>query len=188
MTATASEPQGSGQIGILSPELPVGKRKCCETRKPTSMLSARLFTISSGLMSLALLGCVVGGKQIVPKSVPSAPQTTAVLIAVDRDEVPPSAMQEINGILAVSGGCFIVERDVTKEPFLLVWMRPTEVLERAGRIGVRQFSTDRFIGDHVRLTGTGSGPPSPRFANDHAIPAACRSLASFTVNGILEDK
>lgn len=150
----------------------------------------RLFVILLPLFSLAMGGCAYGGpgENAVVKSTRLPPIITPALIIVKRNEVPPSAMQELGGTMAESGGCFVLERDGTKEPFLLIWVRPATLLERAGRIGVRQFSTDRFIGDHVRLTGTGSGPPSPRFADDHAIPAACRSLASFIVNGILEEK
>lgn len=121
------------------------------------------------------------GATVVTKSV------SPTIISVDKSEVAPSAMQELTGTLSVRGGCLVLLSGKPAKPFVLIWIRPARVVTENERIGIEQRSNRSFVGEFVRLTGTGGAAVSPAFATAKAVPASCRGLPSFIVNGILKE-
>lgn len=107
------------------------------------------------------------------------------VISVHRSEVAPSAMQEISGTLSVRGTCLVLLSGKPTKPVLPIWIRPARFIRAEERIGVEQRSDRVFVGEHVRLSGTGGGAVSAAFAAAKLVPASCRGLPTFIVNGIL---
>lgn len=108
------------------------------------------------------------------------------IIAVETSEVAPSAMQELSGRLSLHRGCLVVLSGQPVQPFVPIWIKPARVFTVKGRVGIEQQSNRVFVGDQVRLTGTGGGPVSKAFAATRSVPPSCRRFSSFTVNGIIQ--
>lgn len=109
------------------------------------------------------------------------------IVSVDKSEVAPSAMQELDGTLSVRGECVVLLSGNPAKPVVPIWIKPARIVRVKERIGVEQRSDRVFVGELVRLSGTGGGPVSAAFAAAKSVPASCRGLPSFIVNGILKE-
>jgi hypothetical protein len=137
-----------------------------------------------GMMNMQrLTACVV--LMLSPVLTAAAYQSTKMpfIATYDPAKTAPSTMQDARGILALERGCVVLRQ--TGGSILLLWRRPAKIVGMKGNYRIEQMGRGAAIGAQVLLTGSGLGSMTNAAARRLVVPAACRPLSVFAVNGIL---